>query len=110
MLAVTPAASAAITKALRGVALPDGAGLRFFAGERSDRATAIEIRFVTDAAPGDHVLDVGTPATLFVEPTAARLLRDHVLDAHIDQDGCLAFTLQPRAANAPVPRPRSDAA
>lgn len=97
MLAISPAASAAIANALKAVSLPEGAGLRLAADGVTDRGTAIAITFVTDAAPEDEVVDIGAPAGVFVEPAAAALLQGHVLDAHTDADGLATFFLRPRA-------------
>jgi Fe-S cluster assembly iron-binding protein IscA len=98
MLAISPAASAAISKALQGVSLPDGAGLRFATVGRTERGIAIEITFVMDAAPHDYVVDIDAPAGVFLEPAAAKLLNDQVLDADTDEDGRLTFSLRPQTA------------
>jgi hypothetical protein len=98
MLAISPAASDAINKALQGVSLPDGAGLRFATGGRTERGIAIEITFVMDAAPHDQVVDIGAPGRVFLEPAAATLLPDQVLDAYRDEDGRLTFSLRPQTA------------
>ena len=97
MLAISPAASAAISKALEGTEVPDGAGLRLAAGPTTERGVAIEIAFVTAAEPTDQVVDTGAPADVFVEPQTADLLSDQVLDAQMAADGAIAFTLHPQA-------------
>ena len=75
MLAISPAASAAISTALDAAAVPEGAGLRLAAGQPTERGIAIELAF---------------------EPTAAELLDDQVLDAEIGPNGGINFTLQPQ--------------
>jgi iron-sulfur cluster assembly protein len=94
MLAITPAATAAIDRALEGATLPEGAGLRLVAGSPTERGVAIEIGFVTAADPDDQVIDTGAPADVFVEPAAAELLDDQLLDASIADDGGINFTLR----------------
>jgi len=96
MLAVSAAASTAISKALQAVSLPEGAGLRLAADGVTDRGTAIQITFVTDAAPDDQVVDIGAPAGLFLEPVTAELLEGQVLDARTNPDGLASFFLRPQ--------------
>jgi iron-sulfur cluster assembly protein len=105
MLAISPAASAAISKALEGTAVPDGAGLRLAAGPQTDRGIAIEIAFVSAAAPDDQVIGTGAPADVFVEPQTAELLDDQVLDAQLATDGGISFTLhaQPSGSDGASP-------
>jgi Fe-S cluster assembly iron-binding protein IscA len=93
MLAVSPAASAAISSALEGAELPDGAGLRLAAGAQTEQGISIEIGFVPTAEPDDEVVETGAPADLFVEPRAAALLDDQVLDASVHPDGAISFSL-----------------
>ena len=96
MLAISPAASAAISTALDAAAVPEGAGLRLAAGQPTERGIAIELAFVTAADPADQVIESDASADVFVEPTAAELLDDQVLDAEIGPDGGINFTLQPQ--------------
>jgi iron-sulfur cluster assembly protein len=93
MLAVSPAASAAISSALEGAEVPDGAGLRLAAGPQTERGIAIEIGFVMAPEPDDQVVETGAPADIFVEPHTAALLGDQVLDAEIQPDGGISFSL-----------------
>ena len=96
MLAISPAASAAISSALGDSTVPDGAGLRLAAGPSTDRGIAIEVAFVTAAEPEDVVIETGAPADVFVEPATAELLDDQVLDAASGPDGAISFTLHPQ--------------
>jgi iron-sulfur cluster assembly protein len=100
MLAVSPTASTAISRALETVEIPEGAGLRLAAGAQTERGIAIEIGFVAAAGPEDQVIDTGAPADVFVEPGTAELLDDQVLDAEIQPDGAINFSLQPKPASA----------
>jgi iron-sulfur cluster assembly protein len=93
MLAVSPAASAAISSALEGTDIPDGAGLRLAAGPPTERGVAIEIGFAAAPEPDDQVVETDAPADVFVEPHAAALLEDQVLDAEIQPDGAISFSL-----------------
>lgn len=98
MLAISAAASAAINRALTGATVPDGAGLRLAAGPQTERGVAIEVAFVAAADPRDQVIDTGAPADVFVEPVAAELLDDQVLDADVQPDGAISFTLHAQSS------------
>jgi Fe-S cluster assembly iron-binding protein IscA len=96
MLAISPAATSAIDAALEAVTVPEGAGLRLASGPPTERGVAIEIAFVTAADPGDQVIETAAAADVFVEPQTAQLLDDQVLDASLEPDGSLNFTLHPQ--------------
>jgi Fe-S cluster assembly iron-binding protein IscA len=96
MLAISPAASAAIDTALDAASVPDGAGLRLAAGPPTDRGITIEIAFVTAADPDDQVIETDAAADVFVESATAELLDDQVLDAGRGPDGAISFSLHPK--------------
>jgi Fe-S cluster assembly iron-binding protein IscA len=100
MLAISPAASAAISDALQGAELPDGAGLRVTAGPQTEHGTPITITFVAAPDPLDQVVDTDAPADVFVAPAAADLLDDQVLDADVGVDGRINFTLHDQSESA----------
>jgi Fe-S cluster assembly iron-binding protein IscA len=104
MLAISPNASEAISRALEGADVPDGAGLRLATGAHSERGVAIEISFVTEAEPADQVIETSAPVDVFVEPVAARVLEDQVLEAELQPDGAIAFSLSgPASTNGTAP-------
>lgn len=105
MLAISPAASAAISSVLEDAEVPDTAGVRLAAEQQTEQGTAISITFVAAAAPGDQVIDTGAPAGVFVDPTAAALLDDQVLEADVEPDGGITFSLhaQPGSADGAGP-------
>jgi iron-sulfur cluster assembly protein len=107
MLAISSAASAAISSALEAASVPDGAGLRLAAGAPTERGVAIEVSFVTAAGPTDQVIETDATADVFVEPATAELLDDQVLDAETGPDGAISFSLHPQEAgpsmNGPGP-------
>lgn len=100
MLAVSPAASAAISSALQGADVPVGAGLRLAAGPQTERGVAIEIGFATTAEPDDQVVQTGAPVDIFVEPRTAALLDDQILDAEVQPDGAISFSLHAQPSEA----------
>ena len=93
MLAISPKASDAISVALEGASVPDGAGLRLTPGPRSAEGTAVHITFVTEPEPADQVIETGAGADVFVAPAAVELLEDQVLDADVGPDGAITFAL-----------------
>ncbi len=99
MLAISPKASEAISLALVGAAIPDGAGLRLTPGPRSAEGTAIHVTFVTERQPGDQVIGTGAAADVFVAPAAVELLEDQVLDADLGPDGAITFALYTQGSN-----------
>jgi Fe-S cluster assembly iron-binding protein IscA len=100
MLTISPAAAAAIDQALGDTAIPDHAGLRLAAGGATDGGVSIEMAFVVEPLPEDEVLDVGARADVILEPHAAELLTDQVLDAAVEPDGAITFSLHPQPDDA----------
>lgn len=98
MLTISPNASDAISLALEGASVPDGAGLRLSPGPRSAEGTAVHITFVTERDPGDEVVETGAAADVFVAPSAVELLADQVLDAEVGPEGAITFALYTRGA------------
>lgn len=97
MLAISPAASAAIETALDAASAPEGAGLRLAAGPMTEQGVAIEIALVEAAGPSDRVVETGAVGEVFLEPETAELLDDQVLDAELGPDGAISFSLHPQA-------------
>ena len=98
MLTISPKTSDAISLALEGAVIPDGAGLRLMPGPRSAEGTAVHITFVTEREPADQVIETGAAADVFVAPAAVELLADQVLDAEVGPDGAIAFALYTQGA------------
>jgi iron-sulfur cluster assembly protein len=80
MLAITENAIDAIKRVA-----PGDAGLRFFASELSREGDphALEVEVAEEPHPEDRVLDA-RGAHIFLEPRAAALLDDKVLDAILE--------------------------
>lgn len=101
MLAMTDAAAEAIS-AMTSQDGPDGvgaAGLRFTVQAQDDSGAALAISVAPGPEEGDEVLDAEGGARVFLEPTAAVLLDDKVLDVQQDDQGQLAIAVmqQPQA-------------
>ncbi|GAA1868514.1 iron-sulfur cluster biosynthesis family protein [Pseudonocardia ailaonensis] len=76
MLAITDTAAEAIKSLTSDAELPDGGGLRIAA---TDAEEGLELSLAAQADQADTVLE-GEGLTVFLEPTAAEVLDDKVLD------------------------------
>jgi iron-sulfur cluster assembly protein len=81
-------------KAIRSLTAHEGqaedSGLRIVAG--GDQASAFQLSLAPSPVPGDEVVE-SDGARVFVEPVAAGVLSDKALDAAVDEDGGVAFSL-----------------
>jgi Fe-S cluster assembly iron-binding protein IscA len=78
MLAITETAAQAINSLISASQMPDGAGLRI-APQQEAPAEALELSVAPAPAEEDTVIE-GGGATVFLEPSAAQVLDDKVLD------------------------------
>lgn len=97
MLAISEDAAAAIRGIVESQGVPEGAGLRITREESTDArgGTRTDLRLSVVAGPqeGDEVLEA---ERVFVDPDAADLLDDKLLDAdYVDDD--LRFSLDIQA-------------
>jgi Fe-S cluster assembly iron-binding protein IscA len=92
MLTVTDNAAEAIRAITRDPDLPESAGLRIFSSEETGPELALRPAPVPES--GDEVVANGD-ARVFLEPQAAALLGNQVLDAEVDPEGQLQFTCHP---------------
>lgn len=99
MLTLTDNATALVTTLVRRRTDTEGAGLRI---HTSDQPTQTgEARLAADVVvtpePDDQVLDLpGAP--VFLEGEAAIVLDDKILDANVDEEGAVSFSLAPQQA------------
>jgi iron-sulfur cluster assembly protein len=101
MLAMTDAAAQAIN-AMTSQDGPDGentAGLRFTVQAQDDSGAQLAVSVAPRPEEGDEVLGAEGGARVFLEPTAALILDDKVLDVEQDDQGRLAIAVkqQPQA-------------
>jgi iron-sulfur cluster assembly protein len=89
MLTVTENAVAAIISITDQDAVPDGAGLRLAADAA---AGSLALSLAPTPQDGDVVVDA-SGARVFLDPPAAELLDDKALDARVDADGTMQFTV-----------------
>lgn len=99
MLTLTPGAESAIRDILDASPLGDGGGLRISADPGSDGRPAFRLALVDAPEPLDRVVeDVAVP--VYLEPAAAPLLAEGVLDATTQDDG-VTFTVGPKGPIEP---------
>ena len=68
----------------------DGVGLRISAQDAE--ATQLDLAVVASPEPADQVIDTAG-ALVFLEPNAAILLDDKILDARIEENGAVSFAI-----------------
>lgn len=82
MLAITETAAVAITTLISDSQMPEGAGLRIVQPEGSE---TLELSVAPAPSEQDTVLE-SAGASVFLEPIAAQVLEDKVLDVEHDED------------------------
>lgn len=87
MLAVTENAVSVISQLTDRPELPDGAGLRIAS---SDEAPNLTVSPAGNPEAGDQVVE-SEGARVFLEPEAAAMLDDKVLDARVNDSGGVEF-------------------
>ncbi len=102
MLAVTPAAAAAVNTLLENPELPEGASLRLQRGVDTAGQPAIGIAIVEEPGPDDEPVPVTDEGGMYLAPDLAGMLDDQVLDAHVE-DEQVAFTIRPQSVNGRPP-------
>lgn len=89
MLTLTDNAVVAIRNITAQQEVPDGSGVRI---ATDDQAGALTLSLAPQPAEGDQVVD-REGARLFVDEQAAPLLDDKALDASVDGQGAVQFSL-----------------
>jgi iron-sulfur cluster assembly protein len=93
MLVLTEAAAEVVKSVTGTPQTPDGTGLRITqAGQEPGGATALQLAPAAAPGEGDQVVEAAG-ARLFLDPQAAVYLENKVLDAEVDTQGKVRFTL-----------------
>jgi Fe-S cluster assembly iron-binding protein IscA len=90
MLTLTENASAIVNEITHQPGLAETAGLRITTENSPEPAFAVSA--AQQGEPGDQVVEQGG-ATVYLDPSAAELLDDKVLDAAVDPSGKVEFAL-----------------
>jgi Fe-S cluster assembly iron-binding protein IscA len=94
MLTLTDSAVTAIRNLTAQPELPDETGLRIMSQDQG--GPAFQVTLAETPADGDQVIEA-EGARVFLEPGAAVALDDKSLDAQVDDEGTVAFTLAEQA-------------
>jgi iron-sulfur cluster assembly protein len=99
MLAVTQDAATVIRGLVQAAELPDDSGLRITVEEAGEGQVGLGLDVVPEPEDGDEVVaELG--AQVFLEPDAANLLDDKVLDATLAGDK-ISFAISERGDEGP---------
>jgi Fe-S cluster assembly iron-binding protein IscA len=90
MLTLTENASAIVKDISSQPGLPETAGLRITSDSQSEASLAVSAAEAPE--PGDQVVEQ-SGATVYLDPSAAIMLDDKVLDAAVDPSGKVEFAL-----------------
>lgn len=85
MLTLTPAAAEVVRTLVEQSPAPDSGGLRIATGTESVEGVALEISLVPEPEPADERVEQ-EGATVYLDPGAAELLEDKMLDAQVAED------------------------
>ena len=94
MLTLTDQAVTAIRNLTARAGLPAETGLRIAPEDGAERGLALSLADAPQA--GDQVIEAAD-VQVFVQPEASAVLEDKALDAQINEDGDVSFTLQSQA-------------
>ncbi len=94
MLTLTDSAVTAIRNLTSQPELPEDTGLRIMS--QDEGGPAFQVTLAESPAAGDQVIE-SSGARVFLEPGAAVALDDKSLDAQVDDQGTVAFTLADQA-------------
>lgn len=93
MLVLTEAAAEVVKSVTDTPQAPDGTGLRITQAEQEPGGGgALQLAAAAEPGTGDQVLETAG-ARLFLDPQAAAFLDDKILDAEVDTQGKVRFTL-----------------
>jgi iron-sulfur cluster assembly protein len=95
MLMLTDSAVSAIRSLTTQPQLPAATGLRIAA--QGNEAPSLQLALAEGPVAGDQVLEE-SGVRVFLEPTAAAVLDDKELDARVDEQGQVAFSVSPQLA------------
>ena len=90
MLTLTDSAVTAIRTLTSQPELPEDSGLRIMA--RDDAAPSFQVTLAENPVAGDQVIETDG-ARVFLEANAAAALDDKALDAQVNEEGTVAFTV-----------------
>jgi iron-sulfur cluster assembly protein len=85
VLTLTPTAAEVVRHLVEDSPAPDSGGLRIAAGEMTDEGVPLELSLVVEPEDADKRIEQ-EGATVYLDPNAADLLDDKLLDAQVAED------------------------
>ena len=85
MLTLTPTAAEVVRSLVEQSSAPESGGLRIAAGENTGEGVALELSLVGEPEALDETVEQ-EGATVYLDPNAAALLDDKLLDAQVAED------------------------
>jgi iron-sulfur cluster assembly protein len=99
MLLLTDSAKDAVRQMVSAHEAPEGSGLRITAGPTEEGSAELSLELTTAPAVGDEIVEADG-ARVFLDPTAASLLDNKLLDATEHEDH-VHLTVQDQGAGSP---------
>jgi Fe-S cluster assembly iron-binding protein IscA len=96
MLTFTESAATTIRDITSRPGMPDTNGLRISSNTANPERPSLAVALAQAPAPEDQVIEL-PDARVFLEPEAADMLQDKVLDAQVAEDGSVAFRVSLQA-------------
>lgn len=97
MLTLTENAATIVTTLVTRQTADPLAGLRIHPADETTDEPRFMVSVAPAAEPGDDTVDAGG-THVFLDHTASEALTDKVLDAGVDEQGAVSFTLLPQPA------------
>lgn len=97
MLDITPSAGEAINTLASSAGTADGCGIRISVADRTGQGADLALTVTTRPLDGDQVVVGALGSHVFLEPEAAEILDNQVLDARRADDGKFQFVLRVKA-------------
>lgn len=107
MLALTENAANAIRGIVESSDAIEAGGLRFSLESVNADEAELQVALAPGAEPGDEEVEE-SGAFVFLDPEAAAILEDKILDARVYDDGEIGFSLEDRADKGLLDDLRSD--
>jgi iron-sulfur cluster assembly protein len=85
VLSLTPTAAEVVRTLVEQSPAPDSGGLRIATGQETGEGIPLELSLVVEPEPADECIEQ-QGATVYLDPGAAELLDDKLLDAQVAED------------------------
>lgn len=104
MLTLTSTAAEVVRRLVDQSPAPESSGLRIAAGEHTGQGVPLEISLVVEPEADDETVEQ-SGATVYLDPGAAELLDDKLLDAQVSEDQVTFVLRDDDAESDAAPQP-----